>query len=105
MNRIELTGYLKTVTAYTDEEIKVEDAVEWRRRSRGSETTFYTDDKSWVRVVFDEWLYCYMIGTDRIKKHLKIIGELRAEVSLGSGIVTNYIKVTGVEVLQEEENE
>lgn len=105
MNRVELTGYLKTVTASTDGVIKVKDAVEWRRGSRGSETTFYTDDKAWIRVVFDEWLYCYMIGTDRIKKHLKIIGELISKVSLGSGIVTNCIKVIGVEVLQEEENE
>lgn len=105
MNRIELTGYLKTVTAYTNGEIKVEDAVEWRHGSRESETTFYTDDKAWVRVVFDEQLCDYMFTTNRVTEHLKIIGELRTEVSLGSGIATNYIKVTGVEVLQEEANE
>lgn len=105
MNIIELTGYLKTVTAYTDGEIQVKDAVEWRHGSRESETTFFTDDKAWIRAVFDEQLYFYMIGTDRIKKHLKIIGELRTEVSRGLGIVKNYIKVTRVEVLQEEENE
>lgn len=105
MNRIELTGYLKTVTAYTDGEIKVEDVVEWRHGSRESKTTFYTDDKAWIRVNFDEQLCDYMFTTNRTMKHLKIIGELRTEVSRGSGIVTNYIKVTGVEVLQEEENE
>ena len=40
-----------------------------------------------------------------MKKHLKVIGELRTEVNLGIGTVTNYITVTDIIVLQEEENE
>lgn len=105
MNEITLTGYLKTVTAYTNGEIKVEDKIEWRHEIVESETTFYTDDKTWVSVVFDEQLCDYMFTTNRTMKHLKIGGELKTRVSRGSGIVTNYIKVTEVEVLQEEENE
>lgn len=104
MNEVTLTGYLKTVRAYTNGEIKVVDTVVWRH-GFGASTTFYTDDKAWVKVEFDEQLYNYMIETDRIKKHLKISGELKTTVSFGTGIVTNYIKVTRVEVLQEEENE
>lgn len=105
MNKITLTGYLKTVSAYTDGGIKVEDKIKWRREIVGSETTFYIDDKAWVRVVFDEQLCDYLFTANRVMKHLKIGGELRTEVSRGSGIVTNYIKVKEVEVLQEEENE
>lgn len=105
MNEVTLTGYLKTVSASTNGEIKVEDTVEWRHGFGASTTTFYTDDKAWVKVEFDEQLYFYMIGTDRIKKHLKIGGELKTAVSFGTGIVANYIKVKRVEVLQEEENE
>ena len=105
MNRVELTGYFKTVGAYTNGEIKVEDTIEWRQGFGVSETTFYTDDEAWIKVELDDWLYNYVRMANGIKKHLKITGELRTEVNLGIGTVTNYIKVTRLEVLQEEENE
>lgn len=105
MNEVTLTGYLRTVSATTNGEIKVEDTVEWRHGFGASETTFYTDDKSWVKVEIDEQLCDYLFTTNRMMKHLKIGGELKTKVSFGTGIVTNYIKVTRVEVLQEEEND
>lgn len=105
MNRVELTGYFKTVGAYTNGEIKVEDTIEWRQGFGVSETTFYTDDEAWIKVELDDYLFDYVRKEDRMKKHLRITGELRAEVNLGIGTVTNYITVTNIKVLQEEENE
>lgn len=105
MNRVELTGYFKTVGACTNGEIKLEDTIEWKQGFGVSETTFYTDDEAWIKVELDDLLYNYVRMVNGIRKHLKITGELRTGVSLGIGTVTNYIKVTGLEVLQEEENE
>ena len=94
MNRVELTGYFKTVGAYTNGEIKVSDTIEWRKGFKVMETTFYTDDGAWIKVELDGCLFDYLRKEDRRKKHLRITGELRTEVNLGIGTVTNYIIVS-----------
>lgn len=104
MNEVTLTGCLRTVSVYTDGEIVLKDKIEWGHETVGSEITFYTDDRHY-EIVFDEQLCDYIFNANRTTKQLKIGGELKTKVSLGTGIATNYIKVTRVEVLQEEENE
>lgn len=94
MNSVKLSGNFVEVTAYTDGSIETVYKEVWKEKGDYKKATFLASDGVWIEVrvrtdYFDWWYTNYVAG----KEVVMIDGKLCTEVSRGSGIVKNYIRI------------
>ena len=94
MNVVKLLGHFCTVSASTNGEVSVREDYKWREGDGFYYATFLACDGAWIEVrVADSYFEHFMSHFVEGHEVVQLEGHLRTDVSLGTGVVHNYIAI------------